>query len=150
MDLATFRSQLAPYWSPVNIAIIVVLFLLDWYLLAIAMVAYVVWGQKAGLNLVRPQSFVTGGARLGRVITKALSDMNNSDDNAPADTGLGSGRPDPFTASGNRSGSAGGRDSEQFEQWRQRETDRLRVEREALDAEKSAFAKEKSAWESSK
>jgi len=52
------KQQLAPGWSTVNIAITVVLFLVSWPL-AVIFVAYVLWGQKVGLDLSRPETLVT-------------------------------------------------------------------------------------------
>lgn len=153
MDLATFRSQLAPHWSGVNIAIVVVLFLLKWYLLAIAMAAYVIWGQRAGLNLARPQTFVVAGTRLGRALSRALSDLGDSESGKPADTGLGTGKPDPFSSRATEAGAtrtSGAAGSDDFERWRQQEAERLRADRETLEVERAAFEKEKAAWQATK
>lgn len=62
--MTDLKTQLAPGWSPVNIGIIVVLALTIWPL-ALAMVAYVVWGARVGLDLSQPRTIGTFARRLG-------------------------------------------------------------------------------------
>lgn len=146
MDTANLRSQLAPQWNAVTLAITVVLFLFKWPL-GVAMAAYVIWGQKYGLNLAQPQTFIVAGKRLGRALGRALADFNDDASNRPSQTGLGTGKPDTSYAVGDDAGAGRSQAAADFEQWRRGESERLRVERDALDAEKAAFAKEKAAWE---
>ena len=135
MDIQTLRTQLAPQWSGVNIAIIVVLYLIS-LPLALIMIAYVVWGRKLDLNLARPQSFVTAGTRLSKAMSRALSDLSGSESGSGA-TGNG----------GTPSGVGGEPSGGPFDDWRKQETERLRVEREALEHERTAFEREKAAYE---
>ena len=58
------KQQLAPSWSTVNIALVAVLTIMGFWPLGLAMVAYVLWGQKVGLDLSRPETFATFGRRL--------------------------------------------------------------------------------------
>lgn len=56
-------QQLAPSWSTVNIAITVVLFLMAWPF-ALIMIAYILWGQKLGLDFSKPGSLAIFGRRV--------------------------------------------------------------------------------------
>ncbi len=51
-----FKQQLAPGWSGVNIGISVVLFLVGLWPLGLLMIAYILWGQRVGLDLSRPET----------------------------------------------------------------------------------------------
>jgi hypothetical protein len=58
-----FKQQLAPGWSGVNIGIVVILSLISWPF-ALVMVAYILWGQKVGLDLGKPETLATFGRRI--------------------------------------------------------------------------------------
>ena len=71
-----FVQQLAPSWSPVNIGITVLLFLLYWPF-ALIMLAYIVWGGKFGLDLRRPETFSIFAKRLGTAWKAAVNSFNS-------------------------------------------------------------------------
>ena len=58
-----WKAQLAPGWSGLNIALMVLLFLVA-LPLGLAMLAYIVWGGRIGLDLARPETFAREGKRL--------------------------------------------------------------------------------------
>jgi len=57
------KQQLAPGWSAVNIGLIVILYMVAWPL-AVLMIAYIVWGDKLGLDLGRPETLSVFWKRL--------------------------------------------------------------------------------------
>lgn len=57
------KPQLAPGWSGVNIALLVVLFLVA-APLGLLMLAYILLGARLGLDLSRPHTFVSAWDRL--------------------------------------------------------------------------------------
>ena len=59
-----WRAQLAPGWSGLNVGLTIVLFLVAWPL-GLAMIAYVIWGGRLGLDLGRPETFAREARRLG-------------------------------------------------------------------------------------
>ena len=65
-----FKQQLAPSWSAVNLVITAVLFLIGWWPLSLIMIAYIIWGNKVGLDLSRPET-VTAFIRRISVAVKA-------------------------------------------------------------------------------
>ena len=66
------KQQLAPGWSTVNIVISVLLVLISWPI-ALLFVAYVLWGNKVGLDLGRPETLKTFWKRI-KVSFKAAVD----------------------------------------------------------------------------
>ena len=72
------KQQLAPGWSAVNIAIVVVLFIIDLWPFALLMLAYIIWGHKAGLDLSRPATFGTFAKRLGIAWRAAIQTFKNN------------------------------------------------------------------------
>ena len=74
--MADLKQQLAPGWTPVNIGIGVVLFMVSWPL-AVIMIAYIVWGEKAGLDLGRPATFGVFGKRLAAAWKAAMASFSN-------------------------------------------------------------------------
>ena len=68
-----FKQQLAPSWSAVNLVITAVLFLIGWWPLSLIMIAYIIWGNKVGLDLSRPET-VTAFIRRISVAIKAGMD----------------------------------------------------------------------------
>jgi len=76
-----FKQQLAPGWSPVNIGITVVLYLLAWPF-ALLMVAYIIWGNKAGLDLSQPATLGVFVRRIG-VSWKAAVDAFKNPSSRP-------------------------------------------------------------------
>lgn len=67
-----FKQQLAPSWSAVNIGLTVVLFLIGWPL-GLIMIAYIVFGQKLGLDLSRPETLGVFGKRIGQAWRAAIA-----------------------------------------------------------------------------
>ena len=135
------RSQLAPGWSGVNIALTVALFILAWPL-GLVMIAYIVWGRQLGLDFSRPETLSAFGGRIARA-WRAGSESWGRSRTLPGgmpDTG----RPDPGAsasgtaerASANGHGGANGEASEET----------LRREREILARERQAFETEKREW----
>ena len=72
------KQQLTPSWSAVNIAIVVVLFIIDLWPFALLMLAYIIWGQKAGLDLSRPATFGIFAKRLGIAWRAAIQTFKNN------------------------------------------------------------------------
>ena len=117
------RSQLAPGWSGVNIALTVVLFFVAWPL-ALVMIAYIVWGRGLGIDLSRPETLSGFGRRLGRAWQAGKASWSDGDTLSHDGGGAHGGTP------------AGARD----------ERESLRVERDALERERHAFEAERRAW----
>lgn len=66
------KQQLTPSWSAVNIGITVVLFIIGWPL-AFAMLAYIIWGKRLGLDLSRPATLGVFARRIGTAWKAAVS-----------------------------------------------------------------------------
>ena len=128
------RSQLAPGWSGVNIALTVVLFVLAWPL-GLLMIAYIVWGRQLGLDFSRPETLSAFGARLGNAWRAATDTWKGG-------PSLSTGTPDRGASNG-MSG-AGARTVGDGSTSASDET--LRREREILDRERQAFETEKREW----
>ena len=124
------RAQLAPGWTGVNIALMVVLFLIS-LPLGLLMLAYIIWGRQLGLDLGRPQTLATAGGRLVRAFQAGKASW--SAQSGPLPTG----RP----AANDRSSVSGSRPHEVDD------LDPLRPEREALERERNAFEAEKRDFE---
>ncbi|MFK7997642.1 MAG: DUF2852 domain-containing protein [Granulosicoccus sp.] len=71
-----FKKQLAPGWSSVNIGITVVLFLIAWPF-ALAMIAYIVWGNKLGLDLSQPATLGIFAQRIAGAWRAAVKAFKN-------------------------------------------------------------------------
>ena len=65
------KTQLAPSWSTVNIAITVLLGIMAWPL-ALIFIAYVLWGAKVGLDLGRPETIKAFGRRLSNAFRAGI------------------------------------------------------------------------------
>ena len=117
------RSQLAPGWSGVNVALIALLFFVVGWPLALLMVAYVVWGRQLGLDLSRPETFAGFGARLKHAWTAATRSWGGGGTLSSGTPDAGAARPDP-------------RD----------EATALRAEREALERDRREFERERRDW----
>ena len=137
------RAQLAPGWSGVNVAITVVLFLTAWPL-ALLMVAYIVWGDRLGLNLARPETLSAFGGRIAHAWRAGSASWGSA---APLSSGTPTGaarggfpRPDAAGADvAGTSASAGGTPVVEGER-------ALRAERETLERERREFEAERDAW----
>ena len=136
------RAQLAPGWSGVNVAITVVLFLMAWPL-GLLMIAYIVWGDRLGLNLARPETLSAFGGRIAHAWRAGSASWGGA---APISSGTPTGaeardaaRPDTASSwSATGSASAGGTPAA--------EEARLRADREALKRERREFETERDAW----
>lgn len=126
------RSQLAPGWSGVNIALMVVLFVLAWPL-GLLMIGYIVWGRQLGLDFSRPETLSAFGARLSHAWRAATDTWKGG----PT---LSTGTPDRGTSNG----AAGAGTRTVGEGSTSDET--LRREREVLARERQAFEAEKREW----
>lgn len=71
------KQQLAPGWSPVNIGVCVILFMVAWPL-ALLMLAYIIWGNRFDLDLSRPQTLGHFAKRLGVAWRAALDSFSDS------------------------------------------------------------------------
>lgn len=80
MDSAVedIKKQLAPGWSHVNVIITVLLLILSLWPLALLMVAYIVWGDKVGLNLARPATLGQFAGRLSTAAKAAVDSFKGS------------------------------------------------------------------------
>jgi len=121
LDLVNLRSQLSPGWSPVNIGAVVIL---TWIFIpfGLAMIAYVLWGDRVGLDFSQPGSIRQFVTRLKNGFRGAVQGFNSTQGHAnPPSTGT----PTP--------------DRDSFESWRRQEEVKLQNEREALEQERDAF-----------
>ena len=57
------RQQLAPSWSGVNIALMVLLFVIAWPL-GLLMIAYIIWGKQINIDLSQPQTLSVFWSRI--------------------------------------------------------------------------------------
>ena len=135
-----WRSQLSPGWSGVNVALVVVLFLLAWPL-GLVMIGYIVWGRRLGLDFGRPETLSAFGARLSHA-WRAGSESWGS-----GRTISSTGTPGARSAGGSSDGAAGssaanGRTAGDTTA----SDDTLRREREILARERQAFESEKREW----
>ena len=138
------RAQLAPGWSGVNVAITVVLFLMAWPL-GLLMIAYIVWGDRLGLNLARPETLSAFGGRIAHAWRAGSASWGNAaplSSGTPTGAGSSGSRP-PGAAGAGVSGSsttpAGGTPAAENER-------ALRAERETLERERREFEAERDAW----
>ena len=137
------RAQLAPGWSGVNVAITVVLFLMAWPL-GLAMIAYIVWGDRLGLNLARPETLSAFGGRL-RNAWQAGSASWGRGGAAPLSSGTPEGRSPPETVPHAPRSSASGRTTPAGGTPRGA-GETLDAERETLARERHEFEAEKREW----
>lgn len=127
------RAQLAPGWSGVNIAITVVLFLIAWPL-GLLMIAYILQGERLGLDFARPETLTAFGGRLKHAWRAGSATWSSA---APLSSGTPTGAARAQAASG-RPAPAGGTPVDAG--------DELRVERENLERERREFEAEKREW----
>ena len=69
------KQQLAPGWSTVNIVLVIVLFLIAWPL-GLLMIAYIIWGEKIGLDLGNPETLSVFGKRLATAWRAAVDSFS--------------------------------------------------------------------------
>jgi len=126
MDPDELRAQLSPGWSPVNIALVVIL---TWLFLpfGLAMIAYILWGDRVGLDFSQPGAF----GRLAQKLKQALRGAVEGFSGNP-------GQQHQYRPTGTPNS-----ESDSFETWRQQEEQKLREERAALDREREAFDADK-------
>ena len=127
MDQNTIRTQLAPGWTPVNIIIMVALFVFVWWPLGVLMLAYILVGPKLGLHLAEPATFKAAYTRLTS--------------RAPANSGTATRWSGDSTAKVSPDASL--LDTSGLRE----EAERVRQEREKLDRERAEFDAEKLAFE---
>jgi len=65
------KQQLAPGWSTVNVIIMVILFTLSWPM-AVLFLAYILWGNKVGLDLSRPETLRVFAGRIKNAFRAAI------------------------------------------------------------------------------
>lgn len=123
MNQKSILTQLAPGWTPVNILIMVALFVFVWWPFGLLMLAYILVGDKFGLNLAKPVTFKQAFARLTSRPT------------------VNSGTATRWNGERTETGSPDSASSNATEL--QREAERLRLEREKLDRERAEFEAEK-------
>ena len=117
-----WKAQLAPGWSGLNIGILIVLAVFA-FPLALVMLAYIVWGDRLGLDLGRPETFAREGRRLGGAFGAGRDHWRGA--GAPVRP---TGRPDPVIDRG-RDVAA--------------ESERLAAEREAIRREREELERER-------
>ena len=105
-------ALIKPSWSPLTIALMVMGFIFFWPV-GLAVLAYIIWGEKFGGSTEKAQRYWNKGASFVRSNTKAA----------------GFGRPDFAATSGNAA----------FDEYRAEQLRRLEEERARLDAEIDAF-----------
>jgi len=108
------HEQLRPAWTPINIAIMVVAFIIGAWPVGLFMIAYMIWGQAWGLD------FSTWGKSDGvsRTGEKMKSAFGNAFDGK---------------ASSSRTGNSA------FDEWRDAEMRRIEEERQKLETAKREF-----------
>jgi len=121
IDFGDLKSQLAPGWSPVNIALMLFCLWFFWPL-GLAMIAYIVKGAEFGLDLRSPGSFVP--------FFKDLADVARDTFNKFKKGGLSG-------ASNTTPGGTPVRDNNRGEQ-DTLQSDKAALERAAVDAKKRA------------
>ena len=141
MDQNSIRSQLAPGWTPLNILIMVALFVFVWWPFGLLMLAYILFGANLGLNLAEPATFKEAFARLtgGSSVSSGSTAQWKGD---RADTGS------PAVVSSNTNDLRD--EAERLRQEREnldRERADLNHDRENLDRERAEFEAEKKAFE---
>ena len=108
-DEKTFQSQLRPAWTPVNIGLMVLFFVVGLWPLGLAAIAYMMYGKEMGI---------------------ALSNWGNAKSSAKrASKG--------FSWSSSRTAPSSGNAA--FDEWREAEIDRLKEEKRKLDEARDAF-----------
>lgn len=119
------RPQLAPGWSPVNIGLMILLFIV-FKPLGFLMLAYILVGGRLGLDLGRPDTFSAFWQRLAGAWQAGGNPR--ADVSRTADESIGGGTPAPVI------------DRARELDVRERE---LAAERDALARERDAFEREK-------
>lgn len=128
--MSDLRSQLAPGWSPVNIGVTIILFLIAWPL-ALAMIAYIVWGRQMNLDFSRPETISAFSGRIGNAFRGLKQGWSQPSDDYQN-----------TTSGPNRGGVPSGySDSVALDE----ERDSLRRERTKLDEERRKFDAERAA-----
>ena len=120
-----WKAQLAPGWSGLNIAVMVVLFVVA-FPLGLAMLAYIVWGARFGLDLGHPETFAREGRRLAGAFGAGRDHWRGAERVRPT------GRPEPVLD----------RERDLAEQ-----SERLAAEREALARERAELERERGSTE---
>ncbi len=117
-DMNDIRSQLTPSWTGVNIALVVVLFLLAWPL-GLLMIAYIIWGSRLGLDFSRPETFSSAFGRVSAAVRAGLAAYQRGSTNDDA-------HPE-----------APPEDPVDFARWRSEEINRLNEQRRELEEERA-------------
>lgn len=126
------RSQLAPGWSGLNIAIMIVA-LIFVFPLGVLMIGYILLGDSLGVDLGRPETFTRLFQRIGRAFDAGMAEFNGQANNTPVvNTDPARAPTEPDSAEPMRAEST--------------ETQNTQTEREALDAERRRFEAEKAAF----
>jgi hypothetical protein len=118
-------SQLSPGWSGVNIALMVVLFMMFWPL-GLLMVGYIIWGRSLGLNLRQPETFARAGSKLSQAFRVGVHSLNNA---GSSGSEVSDSEPSVTEAS------------------LRTEAEKLRIDRAALQRERAEFEAEKREFE---
>jgi|GEM_PF-6751618 len=74
------RSQLAPGWSGLNIAIMIVA-LIFVFPLGVLMIGYILLGDSLGVDLGRPETFTRLFQRIGRAFDAGMAEFNGQANN---------------------------------------------------------------------
>lgn len=109
-DEKTFKHQLRPAWTPVNIALMILFFVTGLWPLGLAAIVYMMYGKEMGLDL---SNWGDAKSSAKRAANKGFSWASN--------------RTTP--SSGNAA----------FDEWREAEIERLREEKRKLDEARDAF-----------
>jgi hypothetical protein len=108
-DQNTFQYQLRPAWTPVNIGLMILFFVVGLWPLGLAAIVYMMYGREMGIDLSN-WGEAKGSAR--RAASKGFSWTSNR-----------------TQGSGNAA----------FDEWRDQEIERLREEKRKLDEARDAF-----------
>ncbi len=105
----SFSQQLRPAWTPLNVAIMIFFFVTGLWILGLAMIAYMIYGQQMGLNFANWGAYGKGGRCGSRR-------WRHESRTTAAPTGNAA-----------------------FDEWRQAEIDKLEEERRKLDEARRDF-----------
>jgi len=108
-DEKTFQHQLRPAWTPVNIALMVLFFVVGLWPLGLAAIVYMMYGKEMGLDLSNWGNAKSSAKRAAKGFTWTSSRTPYSSGNAA------------------------------FDEWRTAEMERLDEERRKLDEAREAF-----------
>lgn len=145
INLSEIRAQLAPSWTPVNIGILVVFFLISTFL-GILWLGYILGGRYIGLDLSQSGSVQSTFEKAKRSGKAAMASFKNDDDTV-VETTTRDTHDTNFSSGGGKPAHDGTVKTDSS--WERNEMDKLAQARAELAKEKAAFEAEKAAFKNS-